>query len=67
MGLMKFIAKKFACKSSCMYNANDEVFNRESMSKPLSNYELKFKDIKKIMKILNKRETLNIKNIGSIV
>ena len=50
-----------------MYNANDEVFNRESMSNPLSNYELKFKDIKKIMKILNKRETLNIKNIGSIV
>jgi hypothetical protein len=26
------------------------------MSAPLSQYQLKFKDIKKIMKILNKRE-----------
>ena len=41
------------------------MFNRESMSAPLSQYELKFKDIKKIMKILNKREHINIpiKNI----
>tara|TARA_R110000822_G_scaffold70161_8_gene169976 strand:+ start:3267 stop:3419 length:153 start_codon:yes stop_codon:yes gene_type:complete len=48
-----------------VYNANDEMFNRESMSAPLSQYELKFKDIKKIMKILNKREHINIpiKNI----
>ena len=65
MGLLKFILKKFSCNSSCMYNANDEMFNRESMSAPLSQYELKFKDIKKIMKILNKREHINIpiKNI----
>jgi hypothetical protein len=56
MGLLKFILKKFSCSSSCMYNANDEMFNRESMSAPLSHYQLKFKDIKKIMKILNKRE-----------
>lgn len=56
MGLIKFLAKKFSCNSSCVYNANDEMFNRESMSIPLSSYELKFKDIKKIMKILNKRE-----------
>mgnify|MGYP003627559000 FL=1 len=65
MGLLKFILKKFSCNSSCVYNANDEMFNRESMSAPLSQYELKFKDIKKIMKILNKREHINIpiKNI----
>ena len=65
MGLIKYILKKFSCNSSCVYNANDEMFNRESMSAPLSQYELKFKDIKKIMKILNKREHINIpiKNI----
>ena len=65
MGLLKYILKKFSCNSSCVYNANDEMFNRESMSAPLSQYELKFKDIKKIMKILNKREYINIptKNI----
>ena len=56
MGLLKYILKKFSCNSSCVYNANDEMFNRDSMSQPLSQYELKFKDIKKIMKILNKRE-----------
>ena len=56
MGLLKYILKKFSCNSSCTYNANDEIFNRESMSAPLSQYELKFKDIKKIMKILNKRQ-----------
>ena len=50
MGLLKYILKKFSCNSSCVYNAND------SMSNPLSQYELKFKDIKKIMKILNKRQ-----------
>jgi hypothetical protein len=58
MGLIKFILKKCSCTSSCMYN--DEVFNRESMSTPLSEYQLKFKDIKKIMKILNKRTVIKI-------
>ena len=35
------------------------------MGMPLSEYQLKFKDIKKIMKILNKRQLTNIpiKNI----
>ena len=65
MGLLKYILKKFSCNSSCVYNANDEMFNRDSMSNPLSHYELKFKDIKKIMKILNKRDYVDIssKNI----
>ena len=56
MGVLNFIAKKFSCKSTCMYNANEEMFNRESLSAPLSQFQLKFKDIKKIMRILNKRE-----------
>ena len=45
-----------------MYNPNNEMFNRQSMSLPLSQYELKFKDIKKIMKILNKREYIKYTN-----
>jgi len=72
MGLLKFILKKFKCSSSCMYDPNEEVFNRESITTPLSDYQLKFKDLKKIMKILNKRETINIPHYlnaskGSIV
>ncbi len=67
MGLLKFIAKKFSCKSSCVYNPNDEYFNRESMSLPLSSFELKFKDVKKIMKILNKRDTVCKKKSSHII
>ena len=62
MGILKYILKKFSCKSSCMYNPNNEMFNRQSISHPLSQYELKFKDIKKIMKILNKREYIKYTN-----
>ena len=60
MGLIKYICKKFSCKSSCVYNADDEFFTRESMSQPLSHYELKFKDIKKIMYILNRRKRIKV-------
>jgi hypothetical protein len=63
MGILSYIAKKFSCKSSCTYNADEELFNRESMSTPLSHYELKFKDIKKIMRILNKRTTIKSSRI----
>lgn len=56
MGLVKYIAKHFSCKSSCVYNPDEEYFSRSSMCEPLSHYQLKIKDIKKIMKILNKRE-----------
>ena len=63
MGLLSYVVKKFSCKSSCVYNANEEMFNRESMSLPLSQYELKFKDIKKIMRILNKRATIKTNSI----
>ena len=52
MGLAKFLAKHFSCKSSCVYNPDEEFFTRTSMSEPLSHYQLKIKDIK----ILNKRE-----------
>lgn len=58
MGLLKWILTKFSCKSSCMFNAENEIFDRASMSQPLSRYELKFKDLKTIMKILNKRKII---------
>jgi hypothetical protein len=63
MGILSYVAKKFSCKSSCAYNANEEIFNRESMSVPLSQFELKFKDIKKIMRILNKRTIIKTSSI----
>ncbi len=62
MGLLKFILRKFKCSSSCVYDPNNEMFSRQSLSVPLDNYELKFKDMKKIMKILNKRKTINLKS-----
>ena len=60
MGLFKFICKHFSCKSSCSYDPNEEVFSRESMSTPLSHYELKFKDIRKIMTVLNRRKRIKL-------
>lgn len=54
MGLFKFLCKKFACKSSCVYN--NEMFDSSHLAQPLDNFELKMKDVKKILKILNKRE-----------
>ena len=62
MGLFKFIAKRFKCSSNCTYDPNNEIFCRKSLSIPLEHYELKFKDIKKIMKILNKRNTIKLKS-----
>ncbi len=56
MGLLKWIAKKFKCESKCMYNIDDEKYDRRAFDIPLSHYELKIKDLKRIMKILNKRE-----------
>ena len=37
-----------------MYNPNNEMFNRQSMSHPLSQYELKFKESEERMKLLLK-------------
>lgn len=54
MGILKNIFKKFACKSSCVYN--NQVFDSSHLCQPLDNFELKMKDVKKILKILNKRK-----------
>lgn len=60
MGLIKWLCKKFKCNSSCAYNGNEEFLNHDLMNERLSNYQLKIKDLKKIYRILNKRETLTI-------
>jgi len=67
MGLLKWLCKKFKCQSSCAYDGNDTIFNKNSMNKNLSHYQLKIKDIKKIMKILNKRELVKLDYPKSIV
>jgi len=57
MCLIKYLCEKFSCKSTCMYNLDEEVYDRHKLYNiPLEHYQLKIKDIKKIMKILNKRE-----------
>lgn len=54
MGFLKVILKLFSCKSSCMFN--EQVFDMAHMDLSLKNYELKYKDIETIHKILNKRK-----------
>tara|TARA_R110000851_G_scaffold191416_2_gene342030 strand:- start:912 stop:1064 length:153 start_codon:yes stop_codon:yes gene_type:complete len=41
-----------------MYNIEDEMYDRNKMNIPISQFELKYKDVKKIMKILNKRDSI---------
>ena len=54
MGLLKFCLSMFSCKSSCKFNDNlmDHDLNRHS----LDDYELKYKDMEKIHRILSKRK-----------
>lgn len=59
MGLLKWIAKKFKCESKCMYNIEDELFDNNVLDHTLNQYSLKMKDMKRILKILNKRERIN--------
>ena len=58
MGLIKYFLKKMKFSSSCMYNIEDEMYDRNKMNMPISQFELKYKDVKKIMKILNKRDSI---------
>ena len=59
MGICKYLLSKLSCKSSCVYNIDNEMYDRSAFNKPLTNYQLKIKDMKKILKILNKREYIN--------
>ena len=60
MGLLKWLCKKFKCNSSCVFDGNEEFLNNQIMNERLSNYQLKIKDLKKIYRILGKRETITI-------
>ena len=54
MGLLKTCMKLFSCKSSCKFNEGvmDYDFNRAS----LDDFELKYKDVERIHRILSKRK-----------
>ena len=60
MGLLKWLAKHFKCNSACTYNGNEEFLNSDIMNQRLDNYQLKIKDIKKIYRILGKRQTISV-------
>jgi len=60
MSLLKWLCKKFKCNSSCAFDGNEEFINNEIMNERLSNYQLKIKDLKKIYRILGKRETITM-------
>jgi hypothetical protein len=58
MGLLKWLCKRFKCNSSCAYDGNEAFLDNEILNQRLSNYQLKLKDVKKIYRILGKRETI---------
>ena len=57
MGILKKLLSVFSCSSNCSIN-NKEIDIDGIMSTNMNDYKLKFKDINKIVKILNKRETI---------
>lgn len=54
MGLLKTCLKLFSCKSSCRFN--DAVMDYDLNRHSLNDYELKYKDMEKIHRILSKRK-----------
>tara|TARA_R110001606_G_scaffold269605_2_gene418167 strand:+ start:1094 stop:1360 length:267 start_codon:yes stop_codon:yes gene_type:complete len=60
--LIKWLCSKFKCNSSCTYNIENEIFDNNIMDASLSMYDLKLKDIKKVCKILNKRNKSMVPN-----
>ena len=58
MGILKKFLSVFKCSSNCSIN-NQEVDLQSLMGTNMCDYKLKFKDINKIAKILNKRDTID--------
>ena len=56
MGIIKWFAEKFSCKSSCRFNIENQLFDLGLHNLSLVDFDLKHKDILKIHKILQKRE-----------
>ena len=65
MGLIKFICSKFTCKSTCTYN--NQLFDSSHLAVPLDQFNLKMKDVKKILRILNKRDKIEISNAMDVI
>ena len=65
MGLLKWILKKFTCNSSCTYNIENEIYDNNILGHTLNQYSLKLKDLKKIYRILNKREMIIGERLGT--
>ena len=59
MGLLKWIMKKFSCKSDCQYNSSDFDTN-ELCSVDFSKYVLKTSDLIRLQKIIMKRPSSTI-------
>ena len=53
MGLIKWICSRFKCASNCAFNVDD--LPHDLLDIDLSKYRLKEKDLKAIMKIMEKR------------
>ena len=53
MGFFKWLCKRFACKSTCTFN---EEFDPDILNHRVSEYQLKYKDVEKITRILTKRQ-----------
>ncbi len=54
MGLLKSCLKLFSCKSSCKFNEN--VYDMDLHTTRLDSFDLKYKDIETIHRILSKRQ-----------
>ena len=52
-----------------MYNIEDELFDKNVLGHTLNQYQLKMKDLKRILKILNKRERVSFElpSISSVL
>lgn len=60
MGFCKWFLKRVKCVSKCSFNNNE--FDFEMLNHKLNDYNLKYKDIEKISRILSKRKKkLNVK------
>lgn len=64
MGLLKWCLSLFKCKSQCQFN--DQPFDGDLNRLSLGDFELKYKDVEKIHRILSKRERRREKIEGKV-
>ena len=54
MGLFKWMCRRFSCESRCKFNNHD--FDPDILNHRVSEYQLKYKDVERITRILTKRQ-----------